>query len=40
MNNSRRAFTAQLAGTAALAALYPLAAHAQGIEQARILAGF
>lgn len=40
MNNSRRAFTTQLAGAAALASLYPFAAHGHGIEQARIIAGF
>jgi tripartite-type tricarboxylate transporter receptor subunit TctC len=40
MNISRRAFTTQIAGAAVLATLAPLAAHAQGLEQARILAGF
>jgi tripartite-type tricarboxylate transporter receptor subunit TctC len=40
MNISRRAFTTQIAGAAALATFSPFGAHAQGLEQARILAGF
>lgn len=40
MSISRRAFTTQIASAAALATFSPLSAHAQGLEQARVLAGF